>query len=255
MPAPVNPLKRRLAANEVLYGAWVGLADPYAAEIAATAAFDWLVIDGEHAPNDIRSLSAQVAVLDGKGPAPIVRLPDDDPAKIKQALDIGAQSLLIPMIETAAQTERAVRATRYPPEGFRGVGAALARASRFGSVPDYLVTANAEICLIAQVETVAALDALEDIAAVPGVDAVFVGPSDLAADMGYLGMPGHPEVRAAVLRAIGRILAAGRPAGVLATDLDFMRECRAAGATFLGVGIDVLVLAGAMRDLARRCRD
>ncbi|MDS9469906.1 HpcH/HpaI aldolase/citrate lyase family protein [Paracoccus sp. MBLB3053] len=254
MPAPINPLKHRLAAGEVTHGIWLGLADPYPAEIAATAGFDWLLIDGEHAPNDIRSLSAQVAVLAGSDSAPVIRLPDDDPAKIKQALDIGAQTLLIPMIESAEQATRAARACRYPPEGVRGVGSALARASRFAAIPDYLATANAQICLILQVETRAGLAALDEIAATEGVDGVFIGPSDLAADMGHLGNPGHPEVQAAVLGALARIRAAGKAAGVLTTDPAFIEACKAAGANFVGVGIDVTILAGALRALAGKFR-
>lgn len=254
MPAPINHLKHRLAAGEVTHGIWLGLADPYTAEIAATAGFDWLLIDGEHAPNDIRSLSAQVAVVAASDSAPIIRLPDDDPAKIKQALDIGAQTLLIPMIDSADQAARAARACRYPPEGFRGVGSALARASRFAAIPDYLATANAQICLILQVETCAGLAALDQIAATEGVDGVFIGPSDLAADMGHLGNPGHPEVRAAVLDALTRIRAAGKAAGILTTDPDFIEASKAAGANFVGVGIDVTLFAQTLRMLGQRYR-
>ncbi len=254
MPAPENILKRRLATGEVLSGLWLGMADAYAAEIAATAGFDWLLIDGEHAPNDLRSTMAQLAVIERSGSAPVVRLPDGDPAKIKQALDIGAQSLVIPMVETAGQAAALVRATRYPPEGIRGVGASLARASRFAAIPDYLTTANREICLILQVESVRGLAELDAILALDGVDGVFIGPADLAADMGHLGNAGEPAVRAAVLDALRRIRAAGKAAGVLATQPDFAESCREAGANFLGVGIDVTVFAGALRDLARRWR-
>jgi len=252
MPAPENRLKRRLAAGETTVGIWIGLADPYAAEIAASAGFDWLLIDGEHAPNDIRSLSAQVAVIAPSRTSPVIRLPDDDPAGIKQALDIGAQTLLVPMIESGEQALRAARACRYPPQGFRGVGSALARASGFAAIPDYLATANAQICLILQVETRAGLAALDRIAGTEGVDAVFIGPSDLAADMGHLGQPGHPEVRAAVLDALRRIRAAGKAAGVLTTDPAMIADCCEAGANFLGVGIDVTLFAGALRALAAR---
>lgn len=252
MPAPKNPLKQRLRAGEVLYGVWLGMADPYIAEIAGTAGFDWLLLDGEHAPNDLRSLSAQIAVLRAGPSQVVVRLVDDDPAKIKQALDIGAQSLLIPMIESGDQARRVLRATRYAPEGMRGVGSSLARASLFSAIPDYLTTANAEICLILQVESRAGLAALDDILAVDGVDGVFIGPSDLAADMGLLGQSGAPVVKAAVLDAIARIRAAGRTAGVLTTDPDYIADCVAAGANFVGVGIDVLLYAEAMRHLASR---
>ncbi|MBC7675644.1 MAG: HpcH/HpaI aldolase/citrate lyase family protein [Rhodoferax sp.] len=250
MPAPHNLLKHRLAKGEVLHGCWLGMADAYVAEIAATCGFDWLLIDGEHAPNDIRSLSSQLAAVMHSPSLPIIRLPDDDTAKIKQALDIGAQSLLIPMVENAAQAERIYRATRYAPEGMRGVGSSLARASRFSAIPDYLTTANAEICLILQVESRAGLAALDDILAVKGIDGVFIGPSDLAADMGHLGQPGHPDVKTAVLDALRQIRKAGLTAGVLSTDTDYINDCKAAGANFVGIGIDVTLYATAMRSLA-----
>ena len=252
MPAPLNRLKLRLAAGETVYGCWVGMADPYAAEMAATCGFDWLLIDGEHAPNDLRSTMAQLAVVEPSPSLPVVRLRDDDPARIKQVLDAGAQSLLIPMIETAEQAEQALRATRYPPEGIRGVGSSFARASRFSSVPDYLTTANDQICLILQVESRAGLAALDDILALPGIDCVFIGPADLAADMGHLGNAAHPEVHAAVLDAISRIAASGKAAGVLSTENGFIADCVRAGARFVGVGIDVLAYVGALRARARQ---
>lgn len=252
MPAPLNRLKHRLATGETLYGCWVGMADAYAAEMAATCGFDWLLIDGEHAPNDLRSTLAQLAVIEPSPSLPVVRLRDDDPARIKQALDAGAQSLLIPMIETAEQAERAVRATRYPPHGIRGVGSSLARASRFSAIPDYLTTANDQICLILQVESRAGLAALDDILALPGIDSVFIGPADLAADMGHLGDAGHPDVRSAVLNALTRIAASGKAAGMLSTEDAFIAECVKAGARFVGVGIDVLAYVGALRARARQ---
>jgi 4-hydroxy-2-oxoheptanedioate aldolase len=221
--------------------------NPYLAEISATAGFDWLLIDGEHAPNDIRSMAAQLAVLEASGASTVVRLPDDDPAKIKQALDIGAQTLLIPMVESAAQAERIYRATRYPPLGFRGVGSALARASKFAAIPDYLTTADDQICVLVQVESRAGLEALDAILAIDGIDGVFIGPSDLAADMGHIGKPAQPAVKDAVLDALRRIRAAGRIAGVLSMDPVYIADCRDAGANFLGVGIDVSLFAGAMR--------
>ncbi|WP_333817034.1 HpcH/HpaI aldolase family protein [Tabrizicola sp.] len=252
MPAPLNCLKHRLAAGETVYGCWVGMADPYAAEMAATCGFDWLLIDGEHAPNDLRSTMAQLAVIEPSPSLPVVRLRDDDPARIKQALDAGAQSLLIPMIETAQQAEACVKATRYPPEGIRGVGSSLARASRFSAIPDYLTTANDQICLILQIESRAGLAALDDILALPGIDCVFIGPADLAADMGHLGNAGHPEVRAAVMDALARIAASGKAAGMLSTDDAFIADCVTAGARFVGVGIDVLAYVGALRARARQ---
>ena len=210
----INTLKQRLKQGGVLHGIWLGFAEAYSAEIAATADFDWLLIDGEHAPNDMRRISAQLAAIGSHGPAPVVRLRDDNVVAIKQALDTGAQNLLIPMVGSADQAQRAYRGTRYPPKGVRGVGSSLARASRFSSIPDYLTTANDQICLILQIESVAGLDNLDAILAVKGVDALFISPSDLAADMGYLDQPNHPNVKAAVLDAIARIRAAGRSAGV-----------------------------------------
>jgi 4-hydroxy-2-oxoheptanedioate aldolase len=243
MPAPLNRLKHRLAAGDTLHGCWLGMADAYAAEMAASCGFDWLLIDGEHAPNDLRSTMAQLAVIEPSESLAVVRLRDDDPARIKQMLDAGAQSLLIPMIESADQARRAVAATRYPPEGIRGVGSSLARASRFSAVPDYLATANAQICLMLQIESRSGLAALDDI---------FIGPADLAADMGHLGNAAHPDVRAAVMDAIRRIATSGKAAGVLSTEDAFLAECKAAGARFVGVGIDVLMFVEALRARARQ---
>jgi 4-hydroxy-2-oxoheptanedioate aldolase len=252
MPAPLNRLKQRLLSGETTFGCWLGMADPYAAEMAATCGFDWLLIDGEHAPNDLRTTMAQLQVIEPSPSLPVVRLRDDDPARIKQVMDAGAQSLLIPMIETAEQAARAVRATRYPPEGMRGVGSSMARASRFSAIPDYLKTANDQICLILQVESRTGLSALDDMLALPGIDCIFIGPSDLAADMGHLGNASHPEVRAAVLDALARIAASGKAAGVLSTEDAFIADCLKAGARFLGVGIDVLSYVGALRARARQ---
>lgn len=254
MPAPENRLRARLASGATLHGCWLGMADAYVAEMAGTCGFDWLLIDGEHAPNDLRSLSAQLAVVEASAAIPVVRLPDGNSTAIKQALDIGVQNLMIPMIETAEQAKAAVRATRYPPQGFRGVGSSLARASRFSAIGDYLTTANDQIFLILQVESRAALVNLDAILAVDGVDAVFIGPSDLAADMGHLGQAGHPAVKAAVMETLRRIRAAGKVAGALTTDPAYIDDCRAAGANFLGVGIDVLLYVQAMRALAARVR-
>ena len=254
MPAPVNRLKKRLAAGEMTYGLWLGLGDAYAAEIAAGAGFDWLLIDGEHAPNDIRSISAQIGVLRAGDADAVVRLVDDDPAAIKQVLDIGAQTILIPMVESAEQARGIVRAAHYPPAGTRGVGAALARASGFGAIQDYLTTANDQICVIVQLESRAGLAALDAVLQVEGVDGVFIGPADLAADMGYPGQLAHPAVREAVFDALRRTRAAGLAAGVLATTPEFLNACRSAGANFLGAGIDVTLLAGTLRALAQDCK-
>ncbi|MEL6171808.1 MAG: HpcH/HpaI aldolase/citrate lyase family protein [Pseudomonadota bacterium] len=254
MPAPENKFKKSLRSGEKLIGCWAGLADPYATEILGTAGFDWLVIDNEHAPNDLRSTMAQLQALQGSDSHPVVRLPMGETWAIKQMLDAGAQNLLIPMVDTAEQAQELVRATRYPPEGIRGSGAALGRASRFSAIPDYTVTANEQICLTVQIESRTALQNLDEICAVDGVDAAFVGPSDLAADMGFTGAKRNDEVQDAIKDALARINASGKAAGILATDHETTLRYRDWGATMLAVGIDVTLFASAARALAARYR-
>jgi 4-hydroxy-2-oxoheptanedioate aldolase len=255
MPAPENRFKSALMRGERLIGCWAGFADPYATEVLASAGFDWLVIDGEHAPNDLRSISAQLAMLAERQSLPVVRLPMGEAWAIKQVLDAGAQSLIIPMVESADQARALVSATRYPPEGIRGSGAALARASDFSRIKDYIPTANAQICLIVQVESRAGIDALEDILAVEGVDGVFIGPSDLAVDMGYVGDSHAPEVQEVIRDALTRITASPKAAGILALDHATAQRYADWGAQFLAVGIDVVMLAQAARATVARWRD
>lgn len=255
MPAPENLLKSALARGQLLYGCWAGFADAYATEILASAGFDWLVIDGEHAPNDLRTISAQLGILAGKHSQPVVRLPMGEVWAIKQVLDAGAQTLLIPMVESADQARHLVRAMRYPPDGVRGSGAALARASQFSGIADYIPTANAQMCLLVQVETQAGLDALDDILTVDGVDGVFIGPSDLAADMGHLGDSRAAPVQAAIRDALARIAASDKAAGILALDPAAAQTYRDWGAQFIAVGIDVVMLAQAARATIARWRD
>ena len=252
MKVEKNEFKAGLARGETQIGCWVGLADDYAAEISGEAGFDWLLIDGEHAPNDMRSMRGQLTALGRSASHPVIRLPIGDVWMIKQALDIGAQTILVPMVESGAQAALMARAMRYPPEGLRGVGASLARASRFAGIADYINTADAEVCLLLQVENRAGMDALDEILAVDGVDGVFIGPADLSADMGYRGKPETPEVVAAISDAIQRIRASGKAAGILATDEAQARRWLALGANFVAVGIDVLVLANGMRALAAK---
>ena len=223
----------------------MALASPYAAEVVAGSGYDWLLIDGEHAPNDIPLLSAQFRAVSASASHPMVRLPVGDTVLIKQILDTGVQTLLIPMVESLAQAQQLVRATRYPPHGVRGVGAALGRASHFGRIGDYLQTAGDEICLILQIESRAGLAAIDEIAALDGVDGLFIGPSDLAADMGYLGKPGHPEVRAAIADAFERIKKAGKARGIMTLDLEQARDYRELGADFMAIGTDVTSLVRA----------
>ncbi len=252
---PENGFRAALAAGRVHIGCWVGLGDAYCAEIAGEAGFDWLVIDGEHAPNDIRSILAQLQALGRLPSHPVVRLPVGETWLIKQVLDLGAQTLLIPMVESAAQAQALVSAMRYPPAGKRGVGASMARASRFSGLSDYVTQADAQLCLLLQVESRAGLEALDEILAVEGVDGVFIGPSDLAADLGHRGQPAAAPVRAAITDAIARIRAAGKPAGILASDEESARHWLQQGVGFVAVGIDVLVLANGLRGLAARYGD
>ncbi|KPA22948.1 4-hydroxy-2-oxovalerate aldolase [Shimia sp. SK013] len=247
MPAPHNPFKHALSQGHLQLGCWLGLADPYIAEISAGAGFDWLLIDGEHAPNDLRSITAQLQVIAGRDAHAVVRPPIGEAWVIKQLLDAGAQSLLIPMVESGAQAQDLVDAVTYPPHGIRGVGSALARASDFSAIGDYLTTARQEICLLAQVENQKSINALDDILAVDGLDGVFIGPSDLAADMGFIGQPGQAEVKTAVLDATKRIVAAGKAAGILTLDKDLQQACRKLGATFIATEIDVTLFARSMR--------
>ncbi|GGA25941.1 aldolase/citrate lyase family protein [Neptunicoccus cionae] len=252
MPAPKNTFKQALKDGDPQIGCWLGLADPYIAEISAGAGFDWLLIDGEHAPNDLRSIVAQLQVIAGRPAHPVVRPPIGEVWMIKQLLDAGAQSLLVPMVETAEQARELVAAVTYPPHGLRGVGSALARASDFSGIADYLTTARDEICLLAQVENQKGMEALDDILAVEGLDGVFIGPSDLAADMGYIGQAGAPAVKTAVLDAMERIVDSGKAAGILTLDTELQEKCRDLGATFIATDIDVTLFARNMRASAER---
>jgi len=249
-----NTFKAALQSGErAQIGLWLGLGDPVCAEICAGAGFDWLLIDGEHSPNDVRSILAQLqAVAPYPAAHPIVRPVSGDVNLIKQLLDIGAQTLLVPMVESAEQAKLLVSAMRYPPHGIRGVGPALARASHWNRVTNYVHEANDQMCLLVQVETRAGLDNLEAIAAVEGVDGVFIGPADLSAALGHLGKPGHPDVQQAIEGAIGRIRQAGRAAGILTTDDAQARRYLSRGCMFVAVGLDGNLLMRATQELAAK---
>jgi 4-hydroxy-2-oxoheptanedioate aldolase len=247
----VNPFKRALYDGRTQIGMWLALANPYTAEICATAGFDWLLIDGEHAPNDVRSILAQLQVLAAYPSSPVVRAVTGNSVLIKQLLDIGAQTLLIPMVESAEQARELVAAVRYPPRGIRGIGASISRVSRWMAFPDYLKDGEEEICLLVQVESQLGLDNLAAIAQVEGIDGVFLGPSDLAASLGHRGNPGDPDVVAAIEGAIATILAAGNRAGLLTPDEKLARRYLELGATFVAVGTEATLLANSVRALAK----
>ncbi len=255
MDMPINTFKQRLRAGQAQIGLWLGLADPYCAELAANAGFDWLLLDGEHAPNDLRSLLGQLQAVAPYPAQPIVRPVIGDTALIKQLLDIGAQTLLVPMVESAEQARQLVRAMRYPPHGVRGVGSALARASRWNSLPDYLDQADEQMCLLVQVENREGLANLDAICAIEGVDGVFIGPADLSAAMGHRGNPGHPEVQAAIDDAIVRIGRAGKAAGILSADEALARRYIELGAAFVAVGVDTTVLMRGLQGLAGKFKE
>ncbi|OHV79721.1 4-hydroxy-2-oxoheptanedioate aldolase [Ensifer sp. LCM 4579] len=249
MPAPKNRFKQALKEGRAQIGLWQALANPYTVEICAGAGYDWLLLDAEHAPNDVPLLVSQLQAMKGTESHAVIRPPIAETWIVKQLLDIGAQTLLIPMVDSKAMAETMVKAVRYPPHGVRGVGAALARASAFSRTADYLHTANDEVCLLLQIESLAGLKALDDIAGTEGVDGVFVGPADLAADMGFLGKPGAPEVQVEVENALSRIQSLGKAAGILTGDLSLARRYLELGATFVAIGNDVTLLANATSQL------
>lgn len=243
-----NPFKEALAAGRTQLGLWLSMGNAYSAEIAANVGYDWLLVDGEHGPNTVSTILAQLQAVAPYQSHAVVRPVNSDPALIKQLLDIGAQTLLVPMVETVEQARELVRAVRYPPGGIRGVGAMVARASRWGHIQDYDHQAEAALCLLVQVETRRGLDNLDAIAQVEGVDGVFIGPADLSASLGHLGAAGHPDVQDAIRRGIGRVRELGKGAGILATDESFVRRYMDYGADFVAVGVDTMLFVRAMAD-------
>jgi len=254
MEMPRNAFKRALAEGRPQIGLWSTLCSNLGAEMIAGCGFDWILLDTEHSPNEIPDLVTQLQAMAPWPTMPIVRPAWNDPVLIKRILDVGAVSLLIPFVQNADEARKAVAATRYPPAGIRGV-ATTARASRFGRIKDYLPKANDEMCVLVQVETKASLDQLEAIAAVDGVDGVFIGPSDLAAALGHLGNPGHPDVQAAILDAVKRLKAKGKAAGVLTSVEAEAKRYLAEGFTFVAVGSDTGLLARGGEALARRFKE
>jgi 4-hydroxy-2-oxoheptanedioate aldolase len=252
MELPVNTFKQALRERRVQIGLWLGLANAYCAEICAGAGFDWLLIDGEHAPNDLQTLLAQ---LQGVAPYPchpIIRVPIGDATRIKQVLDLGVQTLLIPIVETAEHAAEMVRAVRYPPAGIRGVGSALARASRWNRIADYLHSADEQMCVLVQVETRLGIENLRAICSVDGIDGVFIGPADLSASFGYRGQPGHPEMQKLIESSIETILETGKAAGILTADETLAKRYLESGCTFVAVGVDATLLANATDHLAAK---
>ncbi len=254
MELPPNRLKQALAVanGPVQWGMFTALADPVAAEICAGAGFDFLVVDGEHGPNDLRTILTQLQAIATADTEAAVRLPDHDPVIVKRVLDLGARSLVVPMVESAEQARSIVRSTRYTGDGTRGVSSA--RAARWGRIPDYHARADGEICVIVQLESATALEHVEDICAVDGVDAVFVGPMDLATSLGHPGGGTLPEVISLVESTIRRIVRSGVAAGVMAMSAGLVQRYTDAGARMVATGVDTGLLATATTELRRQHR-
>lgn len=246
-----NSFRQRLLAGETLIGSWCALANPTTTEVLGLAGFDWLVLDGEHAPNDITTFVPQLMALKGSVSAPVVRPPCNEPVIIKRLLDIGFSNLLIPFVESEEEARRAVASTRYPPQGIRGVSVSH-RSNMYGTVADYNSTVNDNITVLVQIETQQSVDNLDAIAAVDGVDGIFVGPGDLSAALGYLGQPAHPEVVKVIKHIFERAKAAGKPSGILAPVEADARRYLEWGATFVAVGSDLGVFRGATQALCDR---
>jgi 4-hydroxy-2-oxoheptanedioate aldolase len=250
---PRNAFKEALSQGERQVGLWCALASPIAAEILAGAGFDWIVIDGEHAPNDITTLLPQLQAMRVSTAEPVFRVPWNDAVIIKRALDVGARSLLVPFVQNAEEARKAVAAARYPPLGIRGV-AVTPRATDYGRAKDYHRNAHLETCILVQLETKAALNEIEAVAAVEGVDGIFIGPSDLAAASGHLGDPKHPEVQAAIKDAAARIRGSGKSAGFLTGNANDAEAYFEMGFNFTAVGSDVGILARNAESIAARFR-
>lgn len=256
MPLHLTPTFRHALAESCrpLAGIWICSGSALNAEICAGSGMDWVLIDMEHSPNGLESALAQLQVVAAYPVTPVVRVPSADVVTIKQVLDLGAQNLLVPMVSSADEARAVVEAVRYPPRGRRGVGSALARSARWNRVDSYLENADEYVSVMVQVETYDGVIAAPEIAAVDGVDGVFVGPSDLAASMGLLGQQSHPDVKIAVLRTFDAVRAAGKPVGVNAFDPSAADAYLEAGASFVLVGADVSLLARGAEALATRYR-
>jgi len=250
MPLNRNEFKHALARRDLQIGLWSTLCSNLGAEIIAHSGFDWILLDTEHSPNELPDLVSQLQAM-GRGTAsPVVRAAWNDPVLIKRILDIGAQSILLPYVQTAEEARQAVQSVRYPPKGIRGVSAS-SRASLFGRVKDYLRRAEEEICLIVQIETKSALDQLEAISEIDGIDGVFIGPADLSASLGHLGEPQHPETQSAIQDAARRLAKVGKASGILAVVEADARRYIEWGYNFVAVGVDTTLLANSADALAK----
>jgi 4-hydroxy-2-oxoheptanedioate aldolase len=243
MDMPVNEFKRALRDRRTIYGTWLMSAAPSTAEALACAGFDFVVVDMEHVPVDTPQMIEVLRTVAGTPASPVVRLPWNDMVMIKRALDGGAQSLMMPFVQNADEARRAVAFTRYPPEGIRGV-AAMHRASRFGTVPNYLANAGNEICVIVQIETLAALERLPEIAAVPGIDSIFIGPGDLAASMGLIGDIANSHVQDKLREGAELCRKLDKPVGIVGPNPEMVGKFLEYGYTWVAIGSDMSFMVG-----------
>ncbi len=244
-----NQLRQRLLNHEKLIGCWSALGSPITTEVLGLAGFDWILLDGEHAPNDVLSFVPQLMALKDSNSMPVVRPPQNDPVVIKRLLDIGFYNILVPYVETEEDAIQAVASTRYPPVGIRGVSVGH-RNNGYGSVPDYFNKINDNIGVLVQVESRLGVENVDAIAAVEGIDCIFVGPGDLSAALGYLGQPNHPEVQKVIQDIFAAAKRHGKACGILAPVEEDARRYIEWGATFVGVGSDLGVFRGASQALA-----
>lgn len=244
MKLPTNTFKAALSKGERQVGIWVGLCSPLAAEICAHAGFDWALIDMEHSPNDVGDVLAQLQAVSATATTPIVRVPWNDPVMVKRVLDLGAPGVMFPMVQTVEEAQAAVASCRYPPHGIRGFAGGT-RATQYGRITDYASRVAEETAIILQVETRAAVERAQEIGSVEGVSGVFFGPADIAADLGYLGQPMHPEVWAFIRAAAKGLIAKGIPVGTLVLDTGFAAELLNDGFSFVACGVDGSLLARA----------
>jgi len=254
LPGPYRPFpnsfRQRLLAGETLIGCWCSLANPITTEVLGIAGFDWLLLDGEHSPNDVTTFIPQLMALKDSPSAPVVRPSWNNPVEIKRLLDAGFYNFLIPFVETADDARRAVAATRYPPAGIRGVSVSQ-RSNRFGTVGDYFRDINEQIAVMVQIESRKGLAAAAEIAAVDGIDGIFIGPADLSAAFGHLGNANHPQAQAAIAQVFDAAKAAGKPIGILAPVEADARRYIEMGARFIAVGSDL----GLFRNATQALRD
>jgi len=250
-----NKFKEALHNNETMWGLWLGIVNPNCAEICALAGFDWLLIDAEHAPFELSDIQSHLQALSAYDVSAVVRVDEGRTSLIKRVLDIGAQTLLVPMVDTAEQARKLVLDVNYPPVGHRGMGTALTRAAKWNHTVDYSKKSNEQVCLLVQVETIEAMTNIEQICSVDGIDGVFIGAVDLSASMGHVGNPNHPEVIAVINHAIDVIKKSGKAIGFLSVNVDIARNYVDKGVNFMAVGVDTLLLSNAAQDLANNVKN